>query len=613
MIDIFENYKSIIIDVIKEISDNDSLSIPQERLDKIVVETTKSQKHGDIATNAAMVLIKSFKEKGLFNSPQQLAQEIINNISAKKLQSNNPSIDNIEKLEIAGPGFINISVNNNEYYTIINDLLQSESYQFKDIGKGEKVNLEYASPNPTGPIHIGHTRGSIYGDVLAKLLTKSGYDVLKEYYINDAGGQITTLVKSAFLRYKELFFQAIEIPEGLYPGEYLIDIASKAKDEYGDQFINLFSIDKIADSTEPTSDDYLIFKNFIIDSMVELVISDLKYLGIEHDSYFSEKKNLHDTNKIKEAEDILTEKDLIYKGKLEIPKTAKGVGLMPEGFNQEDQLLFKSTLYGDDQDRVIRKPDNSPTYFAGDLAYIISKFERGATKFIMPLGFDHAGYVKRLTAAVEVLTDNKAQLKVILCQMVKFIKNGQPLKMSKRSGNFITAREVIDEVGADALRFIMLTRKNDTPFDFDLAKVIEQSKDNPIFYVQYAHARCCSVLRNALEEDVNLNDLQIEKKYLSLLTDQSEIEIMKKISQFPKIIEESVVKFEPHRVAFYLQELSSLFHSLWNKGVENINLKFIIKDNKDLTIARLLLINSVKMIIATGLDVFNIKALEEMR
>ena len=602
MINIFEKYCQIFKEVLQDLARKNGVEIEEKTLDKIVVEPTKSLDHGDIACNASMVAIKSFK--GVFKSPRDLATKIIEELE----KSEGEFASAINKIEIAGPGFINIFLNNSIFQKIALNLIESGSYEFKNIGQGEKINLEYASPNPTGPIHIGHTRGSIYGDVLASLLSKSGYDVLKEYYINDAGSQIFKLVKSAYLRYLEIFGEKIEIPEGLYPGEYLIDIAKKVKTQFNDKFLNLLEIDQEIESQDPK---YLEFKEFIVQNMVNLVIADLENLGIKHDSYFSEKKNLHDTNKINEATEILNKKGLVYEGQLEIPKTAKGVGALPEGYKQEDQTLFKSTLFGDDQDRVIKKPDGSPTYFAGDLAYVMSKYERGAKKFIMPLGFDHAGYVKRLTAAVKALTNDECELKVILCQMVKFVKNGEPLKMSKRSGNFITAREVVEEVGADALRFIMLTRKNDTPFDFDLNKVIEQSKDNPIFYVQYAHARCCSVERNAELE--GFTDIKNDEKYLKLLNDEAEIAILKKISQFPKIIDESVEKLEPHKIAFYLQDLSSTFHSLWNKGVENPDLKFIIKDNPDLTIARLLMLKAIKIILATALDIFNIKALQEMK
>jgi arginyl-tRNA synthetase len=354
----------------------------------------------------------------------------------------------------------------------------------------------------------------------------------------------------------------------------------------------------------------------VLEKMLETIKRDLLELGIKHDSYFSEKANLHDTKKIEKTLEILRQKGLIFEGKLEAPKTQKGVGasdfILSDGFDQKDQTLFASTKFGDDQDRVVKKSDGSFTYLAADMAYCLSKFERGATTFIMPLGADHAGYVKRLNASVEALTEGKAQLKVILCQMVKFVKNGEPLKMSKRAGNFITAAEVIEEVGADALRFIMLTRKNDAQFDFDLAKVIEMSKDNPIFYVQYAHARCCSVLRNLAAEKILVPE-EIEPKILENLSDESEINLIKKITNFVRVIEMSVANFEPHRLAFYLQELAAEFHSLWNKGTENPSLKFIVKDNLKTTQARIYLVLATKKIIDESLKIFNIKALEEMR
>lgn len=587
MINIFNNFKEIFTNTILKIAKENNVEISPQDLKNFAVEPTKEKSHGDLACNAAMVLVKKFVGSE-FANPRKLAEKIISEISHK----------NITKLEIAGPGFINIHLNNEIFQHLVKEIVE-QKFTFPNLGKGEKVNLEYASPNPTGPIHVGHTRGAIYGDVLASLLQKCGYEVLKEYYINDAGSQIITVLKSAYLRYREACGEKITIPEGLYPGEYLVEIGHKLKEKFSETLLT------------KSEEEYLpLIRDFIVDSMVEMIKTDLLALGIKHDSYFSEKKNLHDQNKIASTVKILQNQDLVYVGKLEAPKTEKGVGALPEGYDDQNQTLFRSTKFGDDQDRVVQKADGSYTYFGADLAYILSKFERGATKFIMPLGYDHAGYVKRLTAAVSALTNNKAELKIILCQMVKFVKNGAPLKMSKRAGNFITARDVIEEVGADALRFIMLTRKNDAPFDFDLEKVIEASKDNPIFYVQYAHARCSSVLRQAAEI-VDVKNLKIDD--LSFLQDESEIEIIKKLANFPRIIEMAAVNFEPHRIAFYLQELAGEFHALWNKGMENPNLRFVIKDNLQLTIARLYLVLSVQKIIACGLDIFNVKALEELR
>jgi arginyl-tRNA synthetase len=629
MINIFEELKAIFKQAIIDIAAKNSITIEELEIDKFTIEPTREKIHGDFACNAAMVMLRHFKETSLKN-PKILAQEIINQISHK----------DIEKLEIAGSGFINISIKNEAFFKIIGSFLQQKEFIFQDIGKGEKVNLEYASPNPTGPIHVGHTRGAIYGDVLATLLKKTGFDVLKEYYINDAGAQIDKLLLSALFRYGEAlgeinfveistenksdtyvmeagsisyatkgeFGKMITSFNEIYPGEYLKPIGEDLKQKYGALLHEKYEKNPNPEMLKEILSE---IRDFVVDSMLNLIKKDLQELGIIHDSYFSEKKELHDTNKIDEAIEILRQKGLIYEGKIEAPKTAKGVGALPEGYSDEDQTLFKSTLFGDDVDRVVKKSDGTPTYLAGDMAYALSKFERGAKQFIMPLGFDHAGYVKRLDAVVQALSNKQAKLKVILCQMVKFIKNGEPLKMSKRAGNFITAREVIDEVGPDALRFIMLTRKNDAPFDFDLQKVIEQSKDNPIFYVQYAHARCCSVIRN-LENQEIINE-EIDFDALKKLQDESEIELIKKIIAFPRLIEMAVTSFEPHRIAFYLQEIAAIFHSLWNKGIENQNLKFIIKDDFQTTKARIYLIMATKLIIKTGLEIFNINAKEEMR
>lgn len=616
MLNIFNSFKEIFSSALTKIAAENSIELNEKDFRNFTVEPAKERAHGDLACNVAMVVAKKFATVEALNNPRKLAAKIISEIQN----------ENVAKLEIAGAGFINIFLKPQIFYQIIFDLLSNEKFEFQNLGNGEKINLEYASPNPTGPIHVGHTRGAIYGDVLATLLQKVGYDVLKEYYINDAGSQIITLLKSAHLRYLEALGEEIKIPEGFYPGEYLIPIGEALKAKFGD-------------SLKAKSEEKILaeIRDFVVAEMLEMIKSDLLALGIKHDSYFSEKKNLHDTNAVAKTVEILRQQGLIFEGKLEAPKTEKGVGaqgfMASEGYDDQDQTLFRSTKFGDDQDRVVKKADGNFTYFAADMAYAANKFARGAKVFIMPLGYDHAGYVKRLSAAIEALTQGQAQLKVILCQMVKFVKNGEQLKMSKRSGNFVTAREVIDEVGADALRFIMLTRKNDAPFDFDLAKVIEQSRDNPIFYVQYAHARCCSVLRNLFSSSLDAEASEDLRSWISEfklmrssafqakddgavlknLTDESEIELIKKIANFPRVIEMAVVNFEPHRIAFYLQELAAEFHALWNKGTENPDLKFIIKDNLQLTQARIYLVLAVKKIIAEGLAIFNIKAVEEMR
>jgi len=588
---IFFNLKQQLTIILQNLAEQFSVEISNQQLAAFTVEPTRDKSHGDIATNAAMVLCKSFGLK-----PQQLADKIIEELKKAKLQKDLAII----KADIAGAGFINITLDLKIWQDFLFDVLQNVQFQLPELSDGkELINIEYASPNPTGPMHIGHSRGAIYGDVLANLLQKTGHKVTREYYINDAGSQIITLVKSAYLRYLQALGQQIEITEGLYPGEYLLPVGKKIKEQFGDSLKN---------SNEA---DYMpLIRDLVVDEMLKMIVADLADLGIKHDTLFSEKKNLHDTGKIEAAIQNLRDKGLIYQGTIEAPKDANRVA---EDFEEKEQTLFRAADFGDDSDRVVKKSDGTPTYLAGDIAYLLNKFERGATKMILPLGYDHAGYVKRLSAVCQAITDGKASVKVILCQMVKFVKNGEQLKMSKRAGNFITLKDVLDEVGSDALRFTMLTRKNDAPFDFDLAKVVEQSKDNPIFYVQYAFARCCSVLRNIAEQVPELDIKNIDEKVLKNLNDETEIELIKKLANYPRIVEMAVVNYEPHRIAFYLQELAALFHSLWNKGSDNPELKFIIPANHDLTKARAYLLIATKKIIASALSIFNIKPLEEMR
>jgi arginyl-tRNA synthetase len=603
MFNIFQYYKNLFWQIINVLAKEYDISLSNDNYEKFIIEPSKEDIHGDFACNIAMVMIKNFNHINNINQPKKLALAII-----EKLE-NTPNFNhNFIKIEVAGAGFINIYASYNLLYQVIIALqpdFYNQNFDFPNLGNGKIINLEYASPNPTGPMHIGHCRGAIYGDVLANLLKKTGYNVLKEYYINDAGSQIDNLLRSVYFRYQQSCNLDPEQNSNLYPGEYLIPIGNKLKDKFSDSLLNL-----------DESQYFSKIRQIVLDDMINLIKEDLNALGIIHDNYFSEYQNLHKNNKIDSAIEKLKQQNLVYYGKLELPKTNKGKGqidLEDEIEEDKEQLIFRSTNFGDDQDRVIKKEDGSPTYFAADLAYIISKFERGAKIMIMPLGYDHSGYVKRLEAACLALTNNQAKIKVILCQMVKFIKNGEPLKMSKRAGNFITAKEVIEEVGSDVLRFIMLTRKNDAPFDFDLAKVVEQSKDNPIFYVQYAHARCCSVLRNAESEGFDVKNISHININLALLNNKAEIDLIKKIANFVRIIEMSATNFEPHRIAFYLQELASTIHLLWHKGIENPNLKFIIKNNQEISYARLALIMASKKIIATALGIFNINPVLEMR
>jgi len=584
-INIFNIFKDDFRVIINNLAQKEDVKIDNKKLDIFTVEPCKEEKNGDIATNIAMIFAKDFKK-----SPKDLADIII--LQAKK---NNK----ITKIEVAGPGFINISLKFQVLQEFLLNILNQKEVSLPQIGCGKKINIEYASPNPTGPMHIGHARGAIYGDILANLLQKTGFDITKEYYINDAGSQINNLVKSVYLRYLELFGQTVTFPEGLYPGAYLIAIAQKVKIQYQDQLLN-----------KKEQEYFDIIRDLVVDEMIKLITDNLLQMGIKHDILFSEKKELHDQNKIKEAIDLLDQKGLIYKGMIEAPKGKKS-----QDFKQEEQLLFKSTEFGDDMDRVVQKSDSSYTYFAADIAYCLNKFQRGNEKMILPLGFDHAGYVKRLTAAAKAITDNKAEIKIILCQMVKFLKNGQSLKMSKRADNFITVTDVIDEVGSDILRFMMMSRKNDVEINFDLEEVIKQSKDNPVFYVQYAHTRCHSVIRNLQEsmpDLANIMDDWIDENILSQLSHPAEISLIKKLILYPRIIEMSVANFEPNRISFYLQELAAQIHFLWNAGIEDENLRFIIKDNQNLTKARIYLLIASAKIIASALGIFNIKALTKM-
>jgi arginyl-tRNA synthetase len=582
---IFNIFKDEFKIIIQNLAEKLNYQLNPKKLNSFTIEPCKEEKYGDIASNIAMIFSKDFQK-----SPRDLANLIIQELE------NHPKI---AKIEIAGAGFINIFLKFNIFQEFLSNILQQDKISLPEIGNNQKINIEYASPNPTGPMHIGHARGAIYGDILANLLQKTGFDITKEYYINDAGSQINNLVESVYLRYLELSGKKIDFPENLYSGQYLVPIAQKIKDQYQDQLIG-----------QNSSQYFNIIRGLVLDDMIKIITDDLSHMGIKHDILFSEKKELHDKNKISEAIAILEQKNLIYRGVIEAPKGKKN-----KDFEAKEQLLFKSTEFGDDMDRVIQKSDGSYTYFAADIAYCLNKFERGAEKMILPLGFDHAGYVKRLTAACKAITDGKAEIKIILCQMVKFLKNGESLKMSKRANNFITATDVIEEIGSDILRFMMMSRKNDMEINFDLKDVVKQSKDNPVFYVQYAHTRCHSVMRNLAQEmpEIASNiEENLEFDLLANLTDPAEISLIKKLTLYPRIIEMSVANFEPHRICFYLQDLAAQIHFLWNAGIENPNLRFIIKDNIVLTKSRIYLLMASAKIISSALEIFNIKALTKM-
>jgi len=547
------------------------------------IETPKDNFNGDLSSNIAMII--AAKEN---IAPREVAL---------KLKEFLIKLPYIASIEIAGPGFINFTIKADSWHNSIKDILQNEAKFFEiDIDRNKNINIEYVSANPTGPMHVGHARGAIYGDVLANILKKVGYPVTKEYYVNDAGSQINDLVSTVILRYKEALGEKITIPAGLYPGEYLIPVGQDLAKEYGNKLLDM-----------QESEQFKIVKSFAIQKMLDLNKEDLQELGIKHDVFFSE-QTLHDNGEIEKTVKLLTDMGLIYEGILPAPK-----GKVHAEWENRTQELFKSTKYGDDQDRPIRKADGSWTYFASDLAYAKDKIDRGANHLIYVLGADHSGYVKRIEAIVKALGKEQIKVDVKICQLVNFIDNGVPVKMSKRLGNFTSVRDVSHEVGKDIIRFIMLTRENSKTLDFDLVRVKEQSKENPIFYVQYAHVRTLSILSKAMETVPQCYDSFEAGTYdLSLLSSEEEIEIVKLLASWTKTLETAAKYFEPHRVAFYLINLASKFHSLWNFGKENNDYRFIIENNKELTTARLALAKAIQKIIASGLDVIGVEPMERM-
>jgi arginyl-tRNA synthetase len=582
---IFNTVRSDIILIIEQLVDKGLLpsGVPYVA---VTAEPPKDKSHGDIATNAAMALAK-FAGK----PPRELAQTITGELEQL------PYITNVE---VAGPGFINITLSSNVWQNSVKTIIENGiGYGNSDIGKNKKINLEYVSVNPTGPMHIGHARCAVYGDALSLLLLKAGYNVTKEYYINDAGSQIDTLARSAYLRYREASGEKIDtIPEGLYPGDYLVSTGEALYANYGPKLLTMEEKEWLP-----------IVRNFATDNMMSLIRNDLREIGIEHDIFTSE-KSLHQDNKIDKAVKILADKGLVYTGVLEPPK-----GKKPDDWEEREQTLFRSTLFGDDCDRPLRKSDGSWTYFAADIAYALDKIHRNYDSLILILGADHGGYRKRMEAAVEALSNKTVDIDLILCQLVHFVQDGQPLKMSKRAGNYITVRDVIDVVGKDILRFIMLTRKNDMVMDFDLDKVREQSKDNPVFYVQYAHARAQSILRHAAHDMPETTALlhNLPEGLLERLSSPAELKLIRLLASWPRIVETAAIHHEPHRIAFYLQDVAAEFHGLWNKGNEDKALRFIIAEDSQLTSARLALVKSVAIIIASGLFIFNVEPVNEMK
>ncbi|CAO4177884.1 arginine--tRNA ligase [Methylorubrum aminovorans] len=560
-------------------------------LSRVVVEPPRDPSHGDLATNAALVLAKEAKQ-----NPKALGEAL-----AEALRSD----PRIVEASVAGPGFINLRLAPEVFHEVIRAALR----EGEDFGRGHMpggpVNIEYVSANPTGPMHVGHGRGAVFGDALANLLAAAGRPVTREYYINDAGAQVDVLARSAFLRYREALGETITIPEGLYPGDYLKPVGMSLAETHGRALLD-----------RPEHEWLPLVRRFAIDAMMDTIRADLAAIGIRHDVFFSEAtlqggNGDQRSNRVAELLEALREKGLVYEGRLPPPK-----GQLPEDWEDREQTLFRSTRFGDDVDRPLLKSDGSYTYFASDIAYHRDKWLRGANELIDVLGADHGGYVKRMQAAVKAVSDGEAQLDVKLCQLVRLLRAGEPVKMSKRAGEFVTLRDVIDEVGRDAIRFMMLYRKNDATLDFDLAKVVEQSKDNPVFYVQYGHARRFSVLRQAREalpgEDFSREALLADAD-LALLTDPGEIEMMRLIAQYPRVLESAASAHEPHRIAFYLYETASSLHSFWNKGKDLPQLRIVNPTDRKSSRARLALVEALGGVLASGLAVLGVSAPDEMR
>src|SRR6056297_2809582 len=546
-------------------------------LDAVAVEPPRDPAHGDMATNAAMVLAKPAGRK-----PRDIAEVLAGQLA------DDPRI---ASAEVAGPGFLNLRLASGTWRELVLAALdRGDAFGRSTLRQGRKVNVEFVSANPTGPMHVGHTRGAVFGDALARLLDFTGHDVTREYYINDGGAQVDVLARSVYLRYLEAHGKDVAFEDGTYPGDYLVPVGAALKAKVGDAYLG------------KDEGEWLVpIREFATDAMMALIREDLAVLGVEMDVFYSE-KSLYGTGRIEAAIDDLKGKGLIYEGTLEPPK-----GKTPEDWEPRVQTLFKSTDFGDDLDRPVMKSDGSWTYFAPDIAYHFDKVSRGFDALIDVFGADHGGYVKRMKAAVRALTDGRVPLVIKLTQLVK------PFKMSKRAGTFVTLRDVVDQVGADVTRFVMLTRKNDAPLDFDFDKVLEQSKDNPVFYVQYANARVHSVLRKAAEAGIDVSDATLADIDLSGMTHDSELAVARKLAAWPRLVEIAARTNEPHRVAFYLYELASDLHALYNKGNDVPDLRFLQEGNTTVSQAKIALARAVSVVISAGLGILGVTPVEEMR
>jgi arginyl-tRNA synthetase len=578
---LFSDIRALVLDALADMARAGALPSGLDT-SAVAVEPPRDAGHGEMATNAAMVLAKPAALQ-----PRAIAEALVPRLAADT---------RIASAEVAGPGFLNLRLVPAAWQGVVKAALEEGAgFGRSRIGTGRRVNVEFVSANPTGPMHVGHARGAVFGDALAALLQHAGYEVTREYYINDGGAQVDVLARSAYERYREALGYNPEIAEGLYPGDYLIAVGEALAAEHGEALIDQPEEMWLSDVRE-----------FATETMMAMIREDLAALGVRMDVYSSERA-LYDTGQIEAAIERLRTLGLIYDGILEPPK-----GKTPEDWEPREQTLFRSTAYGDDVDRPIRKSDGSWTYFAPDIAYHFDKVERGFDALVNVFGADHGGYVKRLKAVVAALSEGRVPLEVKLIQLVKLFKNGEPFKMSKRAGTFVTLRDVVDEVGADVTRFVMLTRKNDAPLDFDFARVLEQSKDNPVFYVQYAHARVSSVLRKAAEAGIAADDATLAGAGLAALSHEAELSLARKLAEWPRLVEIAARGAEPHRVAFYLYELASEFHALWNLGNEDDALRFLQPDAR-LSQAKIALARATGVVISAGLGILGVTPVEEMR
>jgi len=572
-VNLFTDYAAVLKAALAELTDAGTLPTGLSHAN-VTVEPPRDASHGDLATNAAMVLAKP---AGM--NPRALAEALVAALRTKP---------GIAAAEVAGPGFINLKLADSVWHAQINAMLGAGSdYGRSTVGQAKRINVEYVSANPTGPMHMGHCRGAVVGDALAGLLEYAGWDVTKEYYINDAGGQVDTLARSAHLRYREALGETIEIPEGFYPGDYLVPVGAALAAEFGDTHVNA-----------PEADWLALIRTRTVALMMVRIRADLALLGIEQSVFFSEASL---GTKVQDALDTLKSKGLIYEGVLEKPK-----GDAADDWEARPQTLFRSTDFGDDQDRAMQKSNGNWTYFAGDVAYHWDKLTRGHDALVNIFGADHAGYVKRMTAAVKALSDGRVPLDIKIVNLVKLLRAGEPVKMSKRAGTFVTLGEVVEEVGKDVVRFVMLTKRPESMMDFDFAKVVEQSRDNPVFYVQYAHARIASLGRKVAEAGVALPEPDLA------LLDADELNVVKMAANFPRIVEQAADAREPHRIAFYLGDLAAAFHSQWNAGNDDATRRFVLADRPDLTAARLAMARAVGQVIRNGLAVIGVAAAEEL-